>query len=42
MRNITIREQPIPEDEVQAKKAMNDMASQLRMVCSIYLLAGAV
>ncbi|KAL4934158.1 uncharacterized protein BDV17DRAFT_248503 [Aspergillus undulatus] len=29
--NLTIRDQPIPEDETQAKQAMNDMASQLRL-----------
>ena len=30
--NLTIREQPIPEDENQAKRAMDDMANQLRLV----------
>lgn len=30
--NLTIREQPIFEDESQAKQAMDDMANQLRMV----------
>ena len=30
-RNLTIRDQPIPEDESAAKKAMDDMANQLRM-----------
>ncbi|KAL4815604.1 Muniscin C-terminal mu homology domain-containing protein [Aspergillus spinulosporus] len=29
--NLTIRDQPIPEDENQAQQAMNDMASQLRL-----------
>ncbi|KAL4956323.1 Muniscin C-terminal mu homology domain-containing protein [Aspergillus filifer] len=29
--NLTIRDQPIHEDENQAKQAMNDMASQLRL-----------
>ncbi|KAL4914058.1 Muniscin C-terminal mu homology domain-containing protein [Aspergillus aurantiobrunneus] len=29
--NLTIRDQPIPEDESQAQQAMNDMASQLRL-----------
>lgn len=30
--NLTIRDQPIFEDESQAKKAMDDMANTLRMV----------
>lgn len=30
--NLTIREQPIFEDESQAKQAMDDMANTLRMV----------
>ncbi|KAL4869756.1 hypothetical protein BDV12DRAFT_167162 [Aspergillus spectabilis] len=29
--NLTIRDQPIPEDENQAKQAMDDMANQLRL-----------
>ncbi|BCS18497.1 uncharacterized protein APUU_11325S [Aspergillus puulaauensis] len=29
--NLTIRDQPIPEDESQAKQAMDDMANQLRL-----------
>lgn len=32
--NLTIRDQPIFEDESQAKKAMDDMANTLRMVSS--------
>ncbi|KAJ5618876.1 hypothetical protein N7510_002860 [Penicillium lagena] len=31
--NLTIRDQPIFEDESQAKQAMDDMANTLRMVC---------
>jgi hypothetical protein len=34
--NLTIRDQPIFEDESQAKKAMDDMANTLRMVSSSY------
>lgn len=30
--NLTIRDQPIFEDESQAKQAMDDMANTLRMV----------
>lgn len=30
--NLTIREQPIFEDESQAKQAMDDMANTLRLV----------
>lgn len=30
--NLTIRDQPIFEDESQARKAMDDMANTLRMV----------
>ena len=30
--NLTIRDQPIFEDEDQAKQAMDDMANQLRLV----------
>ena len=30
--NLTIRDQPIPEDEGQAKQAMDDMANTLRLV----------
>lgn len=38
--NLTIRDQPIFEDESQAKKAMDDMANTLRMVsCSKIRLA---
>ncbi|KAL2869326.1 uncharacterized protein BJX67DRAFT_26441 [Aspergillus lucknowensis] len=29
--NLTIRDQPIPEDESQAKRALDDMANQLRL-----------
>ncbi|KAL2855875.1 Muniscin C-terminal mu homology domain-containing protein [Aspergillus pseudoustus] len=29
--NLTIRDQPIPEDENQAKQALDDMANQLRL-----------
>ncbi|KAL2821275.1 Muniscin C-terminal mu homology domain-containing protein [Aspergillus cavernicola] len=29
--NLTIRDQPIPEDESQAKQALDDMANQLRL-----------
>jgi F-BAR domain only protein len=32
LRNLKIRDQPIAEDETEAQRAMNDMASQLRMV----------
>ena len=32
LRNLTIRDQPIPEDEIEAKQAMNNMANQLRLV----------
>jgi hypothetical protein len=31
-RNLKIRDQPITEDETEAQQAMNNMASQLRMV----------
>lgn len=34
--NLTIRDQPIFEDEDQAKQAMDDMANQLRMVSVIW------
>ena len=34
-RNLKIRDQPIAEDETEAQRAMNSMASQLRMVHSI-------
>lgn len=45
--NLTIRDQPIFEDESQAKRAMDDMANTLRLVgalpmppvCSINLLS---
>lgn len=30
--NLTIRDQPIFEDENQAKQAMDEMANQLRLV----------
>lgn len=30
--NLTIRDQPIHEDETQAKQAMDEMANTLRMV----------
>lgn len=30
--NLTIRDQPILEDEDQAKQAMDEMANQLRLV----------
>jgi F-BAR domain only protein len=30
-RNLTIRDQPIPEDESEAKQALDNMANQLRM-----------
>lgn len=33
--NLTIREQPIFEDESQAKQAMDDMANTLRMVSDV-------
>ena len=33
--NLTIREQPIFEDESQAKQAMDDMANTLRLVRGI-------
>lgn len=40
--NLTIRDQPIFEDESQAKKAMDDMANTLRMVSfQIYVLGTA-
>lgn len=32
--NLTIRDQPIFEDENQAQQAMDDMANTLRMVSS--------
>jgi F-BAR domain only protein len=32
LRNLKIRDQPIAEDETEAQRALNDMASQLRMV----------
>jgi hypothetical protein len=32
LRNLKIRDQPITEDETEAQRAMNDVASQLRMV----------
>lgn len=35
--NLTIRDQPIFEDEDQAKQAMDDMASTLRLVCDLEL-----
>lgn len=34
--NLTIRDQPIFEDEDQAKQAMDDMANQLRLVSVIW------
>lgn len=36
--NLTIRDQPIFEDENQAKQAMDDMASTLRMVGSVRVI----
>lgn len=36
--NLTIRDQPIFEDESQAKKAMDDMANTLRMVSGLLLV----
>jgi hypothetical protein len=38
--NLTIRDQPIFEDESQAKKAMDDMANTLRMVSFFVLRLG--
>lgn len=32
LRSLTIRDQPIQEDESAAKQAMDDMANQLRLV----------
>lgn len=31
--NLTIRDQPIPEDESEAKQALNQVANTLRLVC---------
>lgn len=35
-RNLKIRDQPITEDETEAQRAMNNMASQLRMVRFVF------
>lgn len=32
--NLTIRDQPIPEDESEAKQALNQVANTLRLVCA--------
>lgn len=34
LRNLKIRDQPIAEDETEAQQAMNNMANQLRLVCT--------
>ena len=36
--NLTIRDQPIFEDETQAKQAMNDMANTLRLVSVLRII----
>jgi hypothetical protein len=38
LRNLKIRDQPIAEDETEAQRAMNNMASQLRMVRFVFIV----
>jgi hypothetical protein len=40
-RNLLIRDQPIPEDETEAQKAMSSMANQLRMQAPINRVQGS-
>lgn len=40
-RNLLIRDQPIPEDETEAQKAMSSMANQLRMRAPISRIQGS-
>lgn len=41
-RNLMIRDQPIPEDETEAQKAMSHMANQLRMQAPVARVPGSV
>jgi F-BAR domain only protein len=40
-RNLMIRDQPIPEDETEAQKAMSNMANQLRMQAPMARVQGS-